>query len=172
MGQILIEDHLEFDFRTAIVSTRFDDDGVNDLSHCMKRVDFIVETAGQLLFIEVKDLDNPNARPQNINQFLQELRSDALIANKLVPKARDSFLFNHLLNRLPANKTRIYVVIIACSQLQPPELLTLTDKLKRYLPLVGPFKQAWAQPYFDSCFITNFAEWNRIFQHFPITRLP
>jgi len=172
MGQILVEGHLEFDFRTAIVSTRFDADEVNDLSHCMKRVDFIVETANQLFFIEVKDLDNPHAQPQNVNKFLQELHSDALIANKLVPKARDSFLFNHLTNGLPEGKARIYVVLIACGQLQTPELSTLTDKLKTYLPLVGPFKQAWPQPYFDSCFITNFSGWNRIFQQFPVTRNP
>ncbi len=172
MGQILIEDHLEFDFRTAIHSRRFDDDETHGLSHCMKRVDFIVETEASVFFIEVKDLDHPHARPENIQEFLRELRSESMIANKLVPKARDSFLFNHLLNRLPAGKTRIYIVVIASSQLLTPELLTITDSLKRYLPLVGPFQKSWLQPYFDSCFVTNLSEWNRALRQFPLQRLP
>jgi hypothetical protein len=138
----------------------------------MKRVDFLVETDDKIFFVEVKDLDNPNARPENINKFLQELRSDSLIANKLVPKARDSFLFNHLLSRLPQGKARIYIVIIACAQLLSPELLTLTDKLKRQLPLEGPFQQAWTQSYFDACFVTNLTEWNRALRQFPLRRIP
>ena len=172
MGQILVEDNLEFDFRPATNSVRFDDEVTHGLSHCMKRVDFIIETADTIIFIEIKDPDNPKARPVNVSQFLQQLRSNSLITNALVPKARDSFLYNHLLNRLPPGKARIYIVLIACANLLPPELLALTDSLKQHLPLVGPFKQTWSQLYFDSCFVTNFSRWNRTFPQFPVTRIP
>ena len=55
----LIEKDLEFDFTQALSVKKFDDDKSHGLSHCMKAVDFIVETEKATLFIEVKDPQNP-----------------------------------------------------------------------------------------------------------------
>lgn len=170
MGQILTEDQLEFDFRAAISSIKFDDDKTHGLSHCMKAVDFIVETHQILYMIEVKDLDNPNAFPKNIQDYYQDLLSGRLISNKLVPKARDSYLYNYLLDRLPA-KPRIYIVLIVFDALQPAELSQLSIMLQNQLPLKGPFRQPWSRPYFDACIVMDLPTWNNKMNQFPVRRV-
>jgi hypothetical protein len=169
MGQILTEDQLEFDFRAAISSIKFDD-RTHGLSHCMNAVDFIVETDPMLYMIEVKDLDNPNVPPKNAQDYYKELLSGKLISNQLVPKARDSYLYNYLLDRLPV-KPRIYIALIAFSALQPAELSLLSGMLQNTLPLRGPFQQPWSRPYFDACIVMDLPTWNNKMNQFPVRRM-
>lgn len=170
MGKVLTEEKLEFDFRSAVSSIKFDDQS-HGLSHCMKAVDFIVETLQIIYLIEVKDIDNTSVPPNNAANYYKELLSGKLISEKLVPKARDSFLYNYLLDRLP-QKPIVYVVIIAFSRLQAPEFIQLTEKLEHSLPLRGPNHQPWNRPYFDHCIVMNLNTWNKNMPQFPVKRLP
>ena len=171
MGQKLTEDNLEFDFTQAIQCIRFDDDSTHGLSHCMKRVDFIVETMDNVLFIEVKDLDNPEAHYRDVKNFIQELKSKKLITSKLVPKARDSFLYNYLMDNLPEGKPKIYIVFLESKDILSIELLHLTDVLKNQLPVNGPLMKAWNKAYYQSCLMLNMVQWNRFMSQFPVRRI-
>ena len=55
MGDILTEGDPELDFRTAITSAYFDEQGHHKMDHCMKAVDFIVEWPDEFWFVEVKN---------------------------------------------------------------------------------------------------------------------
>lgn len=170
MGQILTEDQIEFDFRPAVSSIKFDD-VTHGLSHCMKAVDFIIETDQMLYMIEVKDLDNPKVPAINAQDYYKDLLSGKLKSSMLVPKARHSYLYSYLLDRLPA-KPRIYIALVAFSKLQPTEMDLLSMLLQNHLPLKGPLQRTWSQPYFDSCIIMNLPTWNIKMKQFPARRLP
>ena len=115
----LTEQDFEFDFPEAISARKFDGSN-HGLSHCMKAVDFIVELDDKLLYIEVKDFQHPDAIPENLAENLEKIRNDALINNELIPKYRDSFIYEYCLKN--TEKPIYYLVLIGLESLTPAEL--------------------------------------------------
>jgi len=147
---------------------KFDDDATHGLSHCMKRVDFIVEMEDRILFIEFKDPDHPSAVAKGQQEFMEEFRSGAL-DNKLKTKYRDSFLYEWGAGRV--SKPVYYLVLIAASVLTEADLLIRTDALKRQLPVLGPGDEPWKKPFVAGCAVMNIKKWNEKFPDFPVIRL-
>ena len=67
----LCEGNLQMTFPQDAKARKFDEPTSHGLSHCMKAVDFIVEEADRVLFIEIKDPDHPNAKQANKNIFVK-----------------------------------------------------------------------------------------------------
>lgn len=164
---VLVEGNLQFDFDAAHAARRFDDES-HGLSHCMKAIDFVVETKRRLLFIEIKDPQDPNAQKKNREEFLVKLRSETLIQDSLVPKCRDSFIYEYCFNRV--EKPITYLVLVALDSLSEADLLNQTDSLKRQLPVNGPPSTPWPQPFVQACIIMNLETWKKHFPEFPIQR--
>ena len=87
---VLEEGDLQITIGDAINARKFDDAN-HGLNHCMKAVDFIVELLDCYLFIEIKDLQGPQAPEQSRNKFLRRIKSGQLDED-LKYKYRDSFL--------------------------------------------------------------------------------
>ena len=168
---ILTEGNLRFDFSAALNVRRFDDQATHGLSHCMKAVDFIVELQRRTIFVEVKDPDNPNAKPANRSTFIQELQSGVL-ENQFTHKFRDSFLYEWASDSL--RKPVHYVVLVALQSLTSADLLTRTDALKRVLPAGRGLPRCWARPIAGGCIVVNLATWSShpLLGRFPVSRLP
>jgi len=168
------EGNLQFDFSQALTSRRFDQSATHGLSHCMKAVDFIVELPNRTLFIEVKDPENPQIpaqyQTQNRLQFTNRFLSNELALQDLVPKFRDSYLYEHAMGRLA--KPVYYFVLIALNTLTAPELDNQTLYLHRQLPVDGPPHQNWNTKFVHRCLVFNLTSWNKHLPQFPITRLP
>lgn len=63
-------------------------------------VDFVVERSdGLTRLIEVKDPSHTNANRERRDAFVRSLRNLSLITSSLVPKARDSYCYMHLMKR-------------------------------------------------------------------------
>ena len=167
---ILTEGNLQFDFSAALGVRKFDEQSTHGLSHCMKAVDFIVELQERILFVEVKDPENPNARPPARRRFIQELQSGAL-ENQFTHKFRDSFLYEWASDRLA--KPVHYVVLVALRSLTSVELLTRTDALRRVLP-AGGLPPCWKRPIAGGCAVVNLATWSShpLLGRFPVSRVP
>ena len=88
----LTEGNLRITFPPAANVRKFDDESSHGLSHCMKAVDFIVELADRVLFIEIKDPEHPCARERNSSEFIDEFL-DGKLDEDLKYKFRDSFLY-------------------------------------------------------------------------------
>ncbi|MDP2983492.1 MAG: hypothetical protein Q8O92_09215 [Candidatus Latescibacter sp.] len=162
------ETDIRIDFQTALSVRKFDNLN-HGLSHCMKAVDFIVELSDRILFIEIKDPENPNALQRNRNKFIKELESDKLIKSSLVPKCRDSFLYEYCMERI--HKPFHYYVIIGLDSLSDAELITQSDLLDRNIPITGSSMIPWKRSFIKKSHIFNLRTWNSIFKEFPITRL-
>lgn len=165
---ILTEGNIQFDFTRALSARKFDDSD-HGLSHCMKAVDFIVETKARTFFVEVKDPQHPSAKRKNIAKFIKEMQSKKLIAKDLTYKGRDSYLYEWASDNI--KKPVLYLVLIALDTLTSAELIGLTDKLKQHIPVDGPSGKPWPRKFIHSCVILNLAEWNRRFAEFPATRI-
>lgn len=164
----LVEADLEITLPAGAHGRKLDDPATHGLSHCMKAVDFVVELADKIYFIELKDPDNPAATPARRAKFLSKLTSGMLDVD-LQRKFRDSFLYEWASNR--ANKPITYVVLIGMASLTPTDLLMRTESLKKQLPLTGPSGKAWARPYVSGCAVMNLVSWNKQLGSMPVRRL-
>jgi hypothetical protein len=164
---ILTEGDLQLTLPAIAHARKFDDNTTHGLSHCMKAVDFIIELADRILFVEIKDPDAPNAPKTNRDTYIQEFLSGRFDAD-LKTKCRDTWLYEWAQGR--AKKPITYVVLMGAQTLTSADLLRRTDALKRALPLMGPANQAWKNPFITGCAVMNLAAWNSTMPAFAVTR--
>lgn len=167
---VLVEGDLQMTL-PAIATGRKFDDAAHGLSHCMKAVDFIVELEAQVLFIEFKDPENPDAlalRGAASAEYIKQFRS-GVIDDELKTKLRDSWLYEYAHGRVV--KPITYLVLIGASALSAAELMARTDALKRQIPMAGPNHQAWVKPFLTGCAVLNIDAWNRQFPQLPVSRV-
>ena len=135
-------------------------------------VDFVVEQRERFLLIEVKDPSDPGIPPEHRarqqKKFQQKLRSDELIARSLVPKARDSYLFLHLMKR--DTKPFVYVVLLGLSAcgVEPALLVAFKDRLLGRLRREAD--RPWERRYVRDCIVLTEASWSSAFPDYRLSR--
>ena len=164
----IAEGDLQITLPEGAVSRKFDDKTTHGLSHCMKAVDFIVELDNLIYFIEFKDPENPNAKPENSTEFIENFMSGK-IDQDLKLKYRDSWLYEYAEGR--SEKPIYYLVLIGASTLSDAELLARTDALKRQLPISGPDGRTWQRSFVAGCVVMNLAAWNKACAYMPASRI-
>lgn len=119
------EGELEFDFGTAQV-TRLDEQGV-PLPSGMRFVDFVVREPERAWLIEVKDPGEKGVPAAERQRFAQGFRPT--VDENLVPKARDSYCYLHLMNETV--EPLIYVVVLGIED--PAFLGPMQERLRQRL---------------------------------------
>ena len=165
--QLLREGNLELYLPDDVQAKKFDD-STHGLSHCMKAVDFIVETSDKIVFIEFKDLDNPHAPLKERKDFLEKLMGDKK-DDHFVRKYRDTFIYQWAARAL--TKPIEYYVLVATSQLDAAMLLARTEELKRKLPLEGPKSGVWQRQIAAGCGVFNIETWNEHLGKWKVSRV-
>jgi hypothetical protein len=165
---VLAERDLQMTLPVKAKGRKFDDKTMHGLSHCMKAVDFIVELEDQLLFIEFKDPENPDASLERSAEFIKKFRAGQLDSD-LKTKYRDSWLYEWAKGQI--TKPVFYLVLIGASALSAAELVTRTDALKRQLPVADANGQPWKKPFVAGCAVMNMAAWNKALPQFPVSRV-
>jgi hypothetical protein len=165
---MLREGDIEIDFSKADSAKRFDD--VNHgLSHCMKAVDFVIEFQDRILFIEVKDPQNPKAKPKQVQEFIDGLQSNKLVNDVLTSKCRDSFLYEQAMGNL--TKPVYYLILVGLDSLTEADLSHQTDLLRRQIPVDGPVGNPWPNKFIHGCAIFNLYTWKSNLPQFPVSRI-
>lgn len=132
------EGQLRFQFRNVQAGVKFDEQLPNSPDHNfltgrgLKSVDFIIETADRVLFIEIKDPEHTRAKRQAVAEFKKKVQGGAL-RDELVRKCRDTYLYHTCTHNLPRKDIHYYVLITGLDSMA---LLQLTDKLRRQLPVL------------------------------------
>lgn len=123
-------------------------------------VDFIAETDDEIVFVEIKDPSASRALDRNREDFIRKMKSRELTHQELVPKARTSYGFLHLMMR--DTKPMRYVVVIGTEKLsiQPALLLSLTDRLRGRL--AQETETAWKRTYVSDCNVVTVADFSRV----------
>jgi hypothetical protein len=165
---VLKEGNLQITIPNATGYRKFDDPTTHGLS-CMKAVDFIVEMPDHLLFIEIKDPEDPLASSGDRTKFINGFKSGK-IDEALKYKYRDSFLYEWASGRV-IDKPIFYYVLIAITNLSAADLLHRTDELKSKLPLHGPASGEWKHAIVDGCAVFNIDSWNKKFPKHTVQRI-
>ncbi len=167
MGDIT-EGDLKISLPAAIKTRRFDDQATHGLSHCMKAVDFILELKDRVIFVELKDPDNPSAKQEDRAEFIKKFLSGN-IDSDLQYKYRDSYLYELASDR--ADKPIYYYVLIGAKALVEADLLARTDALKRRIPVFDANGKPWKKPFIAGCAVMNLLAWNKALPMYPVSRV-
>ncbi|EHQ35220.1 hypothetical protein [Methanoplanus limicola] len=159
---ILQEGDLQFEFNNVIDAFKFDEkdrskETFHGLSHCMKAVDFIIETEEYYHFVEVKDYSTAS------ENYFEDNYMDVI--NSLNIKFRDSFLYRWAEDRL--DKPIIYVCLL---ELENPMIPKIMKDLRLRLPSKN-LPGRWRKKPVDKCFVVNVERWNKNFPDWKITRI-
>jgi len=142
------EGELEFTFGNAWRAEQFDRPGVGWPKGVMP-VDFIAEGRDEIVLLEVKDPSASGATLTEQQRFAHDMQTKALAHQGLVPKARSSYGFLHLMAR--DTKPMRFVVVIGIENLsiQPPLLEHLADRLRRRVKT--EVSKPWKREYLSAC---------------------
>jgi len=151
------EGDIEFDFSSAETMRKFDGPS-HQLVHAMKAVDFVVNTSNTTYLVEVKDPQHPKAQKEQSESFIDNMKTGKIM-EMLRYKYRDSYLYLSGMGQVTTKV--IYLVLICFDKLTAAELVYQTQALKRHLPLLGPGKKPWENPFVAGCAVYNLDMWNR-----------
>ncbi len=167
MSNVLIEGELSFDFTSAVFAEKFDQEGVpNPVG--MKRVDFIVEESKQVLLIEVKDPSQQGGHPKGKESFQERIRGNTLIAEELVPKARDSYCFQHLMGK--DTRPFLYIVVLGLESFPNEAALLMGFKDRLLARIRKETNEEWKRQYVQDCIVTTVNHWGDVFAEYPLSR--
>lgn len=164
----ITEGDLKISLPTNVLSRKFDDEITHGLSQCMKAVDFILELDDKVIFVELKDPENPRAQPKDSAEFIKDFLSGKLDSD-LQYKYRDSYLYELASGR--ATKPIYYYVLIGAKSLSDADLLARTDALKRKIPVNGANGKPWEKPFVAGCAVMNLPAWNKALPMYPASRV-
>ena len=166
---ILREGELEFAFGASWEAELFDQDGAS-WPQGMKPVDFIAEGEKDIVLVEVKDPSHSKAPDNERQKFIAKMRTEPWVHEHLVPKARTTYSFLHLMER--DTKPMRYVVVIGIERLsiEPPLLMNLTDRLKARLRKEA--NEAWKREYMSSCIVVGIEDMDKALSGCSVKRLP
>jgi hypothetical protein len=171
------EGEFEFDFRTAKVERL--DDPTKPCPEGMKLVDFVIEEAERLIMLEIKDPSckarGGDAKAEAAMEkaragFLNKIQNDALIADELTPKARDSYTYLHLMKR--DGKPVLYAFLLGADRLPLDPALLLGFKDRLLARLRQETDQPWARHYVTDCLVLTEQTWPIAFPDYPLSRTP
>jgi hypothetical protein len=170
------EAELEFDFSAARTVTKLD--AMPTKPEGMSLVDFVVEDGRYLVMLEIKD---PSCKSKGFDdraqrnleraraEFVRSIESDTLIAQKLVPKARDSYTWLHLMRR--DSKPVLYVFLLGVAELALDPALLLGFKDRLLARLRKEATEPWARHYVADCLVLTEATWSKAFPRYPLARM-
>ena len=162
------ERDLEFDFAGAVRVARVDVQGVK-APQGMQLVDILVEEKQRALLIEVKDPSFATAPQRERKEFAKKMRGKELIHDELVPKARDSYTFLHLMAQ--DSKPFLYVVVLGLKELADEAALLATFKDRLLRRLRKEAEKPWVRQYVTDCIVITPEQWSTHFPDYALTRI-
>jgi hypothetical protein len=162
---------LLFNFPDNLNWSELDRQGVK-LPVRMKFVDLVIERDDDILLVEIKDPSHSRSPDKERNAYLKRLSVNSVLTQELTPKARDSYLYLHLMER--DKKPFKYVVLLGLEAFGPA--------IQK--GLMGPFKgrlladireesfEAWKRKHIADCLVLSVESWNQSFPEWPLRREP
>lgn len=165
----ITEGELTFEFPPDWQVEQFDSPGTT-MPWGMKPVDFIVDFTDRVVLIEVKDPSHSRAPTRNRDRFVRKMQTNTLTHEELVPKARTTYSYLHLMDR--DDRPLHYLVVIGAEalSLQPLLVIQLTDRLRRRLRQEAA--KPWARQYIASAQVITTADLPRALPGLTVHRTP
>lgn len=160
---------LLFHFPENLTWRELDKQGVK-LPMKMKFVDLVIERERDILLVEIKDPSNSRSLDRERNSYLKRLTNNSVLADELTPKARDSYLYLHLMER--DNKPFKYVVLLGLdafdTEIQKGVMYGFKDRLLANIREES--FEAWKRKHIADCVVLSVESWNQQFPAWPVRR--
>lgn len=160
---------LLFNFPDELNWIELDKQGVK-LPVKMKFVDLVIERDQDILLVEVKDPSHSKSKDQDRNAYLKRLRDNSVVSQELTPKARDSYLYLHLMER--DGKPFKYVVLLGLDAFEPETqkgiLFGFKDRL--LADIREESFEPWKRKHIADCVVLSVDSWNQQFPNWALLR--
>ncbi len=160
---------LLFDFPEGLSWSELDRQGVK-LPERMKFVDLVIERNKDILLVEIKDPSNSHCPGQERKSYLKRLADNSVLTQELTPKARDSYLYLHLMER--DTKPFKYIVLLGLDAFDPDTQKGVMSGFKdRLLANIREESfEAWKRKHIADCVVLSVDAWNHHFPEWPLRR--
>lgn len=160
---------LLFDFPNGLSWSQLDKQGVK-LPVRMKFVDLVIERDEDILLVEIKDPSHSHSPDKERNAYLKRLTNNSVLTDELTPKARDSYLYLHLMER--DRKPFKYVVLLGLDAFDPDRQKALMFGFKDRLlaDLRQESFEAWKRKHIADCVVLSVESWNQTFPEWSLRR--
>lgn len=165
------EAELLFSFPDGLTWSELDKQGVK-LPVKMKFVDLVIERERDILLVEIKDPSHSRSPDKERNSYLKRLANNSVLADELTPKARDSYLYLHLMER--DQKPFKYVVLLGLDAFDPDRQKAVMFGFKDRLlaDIREESFEAWKRKHIADCMVLSVESWNQRFPDWPLRRDP
>jgi hypothetical protein len=160
---------LLFSFPDELTWSELDKQGVK-LPVRMKFVDLVIERDQDILLVEIKDPSHSKSQDKDRNAYLKRLSDNSVLTQELTPKARDSYLYLHLMER--DNKPFKYVVLLGLDAFDPDRQKALMFGFKDRLltDIREESFEAWKRKHIADCVVLSVESWNQQFPEWQVRR--
>ena len=160
---------LLFNFPDGLNWSELDKQGVK-LPVRMKFVDLVIERDKDILLVEIKDPSHSRSPDKERNSYLKRLNNNSVLSDELTPKARDSYLYLHLMER--DTKPFKYVVLLGLDALDPEHQKAIMFGFKDRLlaDIREESFEAWKRKHIADCMVLSVESWNKYFPDWPLRR--
>lgn len=134
----------------------------------LKRIDMVIELQSHIVFLEVKDPEDPRAVEHGQDAKFHDRLTNGQIIKECCSKFRDTFYFQRARSAL--SKPIICVLLLVSERLGTPEVEKMTKSLSKQLPAASRKPDMWDAPPFDKCFVLDRYSWEKHFQGFSVSR--
>ncbi len=162
---------LLFNFPDELSWSELDKQGVK-LPVRMKFVDLVIEREHDILLVEIKDPSHSKSPDEQRNSYLKRLRDNSVLTDELTPKARDSYLYLHLMER--DGKPFKYVVLLGLDAFDPNiQKAVMTGFKDRLMADIRQESfEAWKRKHITDCVVLSIESWNKVFPDWSVHRDP
>lgn len=160
---------LLFNFPDGLSWSVLDKQGVK-LPVRMKFVDLVIERDKDILLVEIKDPSHSRSPDKERNTYLKRLSDNSVLTQELTPKARDSYLYLHLMER--DGKPFKYVVLLGLDAFDPQRQKAIMFGFKDRLlaDIREESFEAWKRKHIADCLVLSVESWNQHFPDWPLRR--
>lgn len=160
---------LLFNFPDGLLWSELDKQGVK-LPVRMKFVDLVIERDKDILLVEIKDPSHSRSKDKDRNAYLKRLSNNSVLTQELTPKARDSYLYMHLMER--DGKPFKYVVLLGLDAFDPERQKAIMFGFKDRLlaDIREESFEAWKRKHIADCVVLSVESWNKFFPDWPLRR--
>ena len=161
---------LLFNFPDDLIWSELDRQGVK-LPVNMKFVDLVIEREKNILLVEIKDPSHSRSLNKDRNAYLKRLTDNSVLSQELTPKARDSYLYLHLMER--DHKPFKYVILLGLDAFDPNvQKAMMTGFKDRLLANIREESfEAWRRKHIADCLVLSVESWNQQFPNWPLNRV-
>lgn len=165
------EGELSFDFSGAQSVEKLDERG-HKIPSGMMFVDFVIEEEERILIVEVKDPSANQISARHKGRVsareIKKFRTDKLICDELVPKARDSYCYLHLMERGAKPFDYYFLTTIDSLGVNKELLINFNDRLKARLRKEAD--EEWKRQYVRNCAVLTMETWNSLLAPYRVER--